>query len=82
MTVPQSVMVSVYHALNDKWAVMADLGWQDWSEFGYVQAGVETGGTTTLESRLPGHLARRLGRPISASEKWLLRAAWPLTVRP
>ena len=65
MTVPQSVMVSVYHALNDKWAVMADFGWQDWSQFGYVQAGVEAGGTTTLNLQLPGHLARRAGCPVS-----------------
>src|SRR5262245_17922807 len=29
VTVPQSVMVSAYHQLNDQWAVMADFGWQD-----------------------------------------------------
>jgi long-chain fatty acid transport protein len=49
VTVPQSVMLSAYHALNDKWAVMADVGWQQWSQFGNVQVGVEAGGTTTLQ---------------------------------
>lgn len=34
MTIPQAVMVSGYHQLNDQWAVMANIGWQDWSEFG------------------------------------------------
>src|SRR5262249_46543990 len=27
--VPQSVIVSAYHALNEQWAVMADFGWQN-----------------------------------------------------
>jgi long-chain fatty acid transport protein len=34
MTVPQAVMLSAYHQLNDRWALMGNLGWQDWSEFG------------------------------------------------
>ena len=34
LTVPQAVMVSGYHQLNDRMAVMGNLVWQDWSEFG------------------------------------------------
>lgn len=44
MTVPQSVMFGVYQELGSKWAVMADMGWQDWSHFGNVEVGVETTG--------------------------------------
>jgi len=36
MTAPDSVMVSAYHELTDKWAVMGNVGWQQWSEFGKV----------------------------------------------
>jgi long-chain fatty acid transport protein len=32
--VPQAVMVSAYHQLNERIAVMGDLVWQNWSEFG------------------------------------------------
>lgn len=71
MTVPQSAMVGVYHALNEKWALMADLGWQDWSEFGYVQAGVESGGTTTLSLNYKDTWHGALGAQYRASEKWL-----------
>jgi long-chain fatty acid transport protein len=42
MTVPQSVMVGVYQDINTNWAVMADVGWQDWSQFGEVTIGVNT----------------------------------------
>lgn len=36
ITVPQMVMFSVYHDLNEKWAIMGNLGWQDWSKFGQI----------------------------------------------
>jgi long-chain fatty acid transport protein len=34
MTIPQALMLSAYHQLTERWAVMANVGWQDWSEFG------------------------------------------------
>ncbi len=30
---PQHVTLSAYHELNTDWAIMGNLGWQDWSEF-------------------------------------------------
>jgi long-chain fatty acid transport protein len=71
VTVPQSVMVSGYHALNDNWAVMADFGWQQWSQFGYVQAGVENGGTTTLSLKYQDTWHGALGAQYHPSEKWV-----------
>ena len=41
-TVPQSVMVGIYQEINAKWAVMADVGWQDWSQFSEVTIGVDS----------------------------------------
>ena len=55
---------------------MADFGWQDWSQFGYVQAGVEDGGATTLNLNYQDTWHGALGAQYRASEKWLLRAAW------
>jgi long-chain fatty acid transport protein len=40
MTVPQTVMLSLYQGLGDQWAVMADVGWQNWAAFGTVEAQV------------------------------------------
>jgi len=48
MTVPQSVMTSFYHQLNRTWAVMGNLGWQDWSEYGKVGIRVESATPTSL----------------------------------
>ena len=72
MLVPQSVMVSAYHTLNDQWALMADFGWQDWSQFGNVQAGVETGGTTTVNLNYQDTFHGAVGAQYHASDKWLL----------
>jgi long-chain fatty acid transport protein len=70
-TVPQSVMVSAYHALNEQWALMADFGWQNWHQFGYVQAGIESGGTTTLQLNFQDTWHGALGAQFRLSEKWL-----------
>lgn len=34
MTIPQAVMASSVFQVNDEWSILANLGWQDWSEFG------------------------------------------------
>lgn len=72
MKVPQSVMVSAHHELNEQWALMADFGWQDWSQFGYVQAGVESAGTTTLNLEYKDTFHGALGAMYKASEKLVL----------
>jgi len=71
LTAPQSAMVSAYHALNNKWALMADFGWQDWSQFGRVDVGVESGGTTTLNLAYQDTFHGALGAQYRASDKWL-----------
>jgi len=42
VNVPQSVMVGFYHAFNDKFALMGDVGWQNWSDFGKVDISVNS----------------------------------------
>ena len=42
MTVPQLLMLSAFHQLNPKLAIMGNLGWQEWSEFGKISVAVAT----------------------------------------
>lgn len=42
MKVPQMVMFSFFHELNDRWAIMGDVGWQEWSRFGKVDIGLSS----------------------------------------
>jgi long-chain fatty acid transport protein len=49
MTIPQAVMFSAFHELTPKWAVMGNLGWQNWTKFGYTGLSVSnnTGATVS-----------------------------------
>lgn len=42
MTVPQTLTLSLHQQIDEHWAVLATLGWQDWSEFGEVAVEVDT----------------------------------------
>jgi long-chain fatty acid transport protein len=50
--VPQGLMASVSHEVNDRWTVLGSLGWQQWSRFGYVEVGVASDNPTTLTQDL------------------------------
>jgi long-chain fatty acid transport protein len=78
VTVPQSVMLSGYHELNAQWALMANVGWQNWSQFGKVDVGVDLANPSSLTKNLnyqdTWHGA--IGAQYRASEKWLLSAGF------
>lgn len=73
MTMPQAVMFSVYHELNDRLALLANLGWQDWSEFGKVDVSISNTNvnlTTDLDYKDTWHVA--FGAQYRVAEPWLL----------
>lgn len=78
MTVPQSLMLSGYHELNPKWALLANVGWQNWEQFGKVDVGVDSADPQSLTADLnyqdTWHGA--IGAQYRASEKWLLSAGF------
>ena len=44
-------MFSAYHEFTPTWAVMGNLGWQNWTKFGYTPISVSTNvGTGTIET--------------------------------
>ncbi len=58
-TVPQQVMGSLYTEINDRWALMGNVGWQDWSEFGEVEIGIDNAQDPTT-----------LTNPLSFDDTW------------
>ncbi|MGD9591615.1 MAG: OmpP1/FadL family transporter [Candidatus Berkiella sp.] len=42
ITVPQSVMASLFHQWDQEWAFLASFGWQDWEKFGEVDVGISS----------------------------------------
>ncbi len=73
MTIPQAVMLSGYQQLTDRWAIMGNIGWQDWSKFGKQELTLRSTTSTTflqdLEYNDTWHFA--LGSQYRFADSWL-----------
>lgn len=74
MTVPTDLMASVYHELNDSWALLGSAGWQDWSSFGRVDVGISSENspelTIDIQTKDTWHVSG--GAQHKLSPDWLL----------
>ena len=52
LTIPQMVLVSAFHQLTDTLAIMGNVGWQDWSNYGQQEITVRSSTTTTFKTDL------------------------------
>jgi long-chain fatty acid transport protein len=73
--VPQTLMGSFFTQLNDRWALLGSVGWQQWSKFGQVQLGLDdAANSTSLAKSIPfkdtWHLA--MGARYKLSQPWSL----------
>jgi long-chain fatty acid transport protein len=74
INVPQQAMLSAFHQLNDRWAVLGSLGWQQWSKFGQVDLGIDSSNPTSLttESDFKDTWHIAAGAQYRITEPWLL----------
>jgi long-chain fatty acid transport protein len=72
-TLPQQVMVSVYHEFNDKLALMANFGWQNWRAFGNIGLEVNAANTQSLtaDSHLRDTYHGAIGMQYRLAPQWL-----------
>ncbi len=75
-TMPQALMLSTYHELTDRWAIMGNLGWQDWSEFGNVGVTVasEDASSLTVDRNYKDTWHAAVGAHYLVADPWLLTA--------
>ncbi|HMK73029.1 MAG TPA: outer membrane protein transport protein [Myxococcaceae bacterium] len=74
MTVPQTVMISFFQAVGSKFALMADVGWQNWASFGTVQLGITSTPPVSLTTNI-GYVNTwhgAIGAQVQLSEPWQL----------
>lgn len=48
LEVPQTAMISGYHQFDNNWAILGNIGWQDWSEFGLVEISLRAEEATSV----------------------------------
>jgi len=73
--VPQQVMGSLFTQVDDRWALLGSVGWQQWSKFGQVTVGIDditdpTSLTTAIPFKDTWHVAA--GAQYRLSDPWLL----------
>ena len=75
MQVPQTVTLSLFQQLDQQWALLASVNWQDWSEFGEIGVEVDTAATgsrsTTVDAKYKDTYQLALGAQYQASKEWL-----------
>ena len=74
MNVPQSVMTSMVHQLDSQWAILGNLGWQQWSRFGEVEVSVNSASPSSLttQSKFKDTWHAAFGAQYRYSDPWLL----------
>ena len=55
MQVPQTVTLSLFQQLDPRWALLASVNWQDWSEFGEIAVQVDTSAAGARSSTIDAH---------------------------
>mgnify|MGYP001244485317 CR=1 FL=1 len=74
INVPQQVMGSMVHALNDKWTVLGNIGWQNWKKFGQAEVSIDSSDprsiTTNVAFKDTWHAA--IGAQYRLSAPWKL----------
>jgi long-chain fatty acid transport protein len=72
-TFPQLVRVGAYHELNNQWALLGTIGWEDWSNFDRLLVSTQAGsGAIPTEWRDTYHFSG--GVHYRPTEDWLLQA--------
>lgn len=70
MKMPQSVMLGVFHDLNDRWAILGSVGWEEWSEFGAVEISVGDTPEVTTDLQYENVYHVGIGTQYQYNSKW------------
>ena len=74
MKMPQSVMLGVFHDLNDKWAILGSVGWDEWSRFGAIEVSVDDTPDVTDDLKFNNTYHVGIGAQYQHDSKWLYSA--------
>ena len=77
ITMPQTLNVGVHHQWNDKLALLGSVGWEEFSQFGRIQVGVDdTGVGTTIEEDFRDVWSVGIGAEYKLRPDWELTAGF------
>jgi long-chain fatty acid transport protein len=78
MKVPQSVMTSVYHEVTPRVALMGNIGWQNWAQFGKVDVMLAAGDSQNLvyDCHYKDTWHGAFGAQFQVKPKWMMTAGF------
>ena len=74
MTIPQAVSLSLFHQIDEQWALLGSVGWQDWSEFGKTDIKTAQNGGGTADRNFDDTWSAGVGFHYQWSDPWKLMA--------
>jgi long-chain fatty acid transport protein len=81
ITLARFIKVSGYHELNDQWALLGTIGWEDWSEFEDVNISTD-GGSQDIPRNWDDTWKFSAGVHYRPVEKWLLQLGFAYDTSP
>lgn len=72
MSLPQAVSLSLFHQLDEKWALLGSAGWQEWSEFGKTDLKFSQLGEHQDDRDFNNTWSLGVGFHYQLSEPWIL----------
>jgi len=73
LTFPQFVRVGIYHELNEKWALLGTVAWEDWSEMDNLILSTRAGATADIPRNWDDTWHFAVGARYRIDEKWLVQ---------
>lgn len=70
---PQFIRVGIYHELNDKWALLGTVAWEDWSEMDNLILSTRAGGTADIPRNWDDTWHFAAGVRYRIDEQWLMQ---------
>jgi len=82
VTLPDSLSVSAYHALNAQWAVMADVTWTQWSRLSSLDIKLDDGSQSVAVWDYEDSTRYAIGAEYKHNSTWTLRTGVALDETP
>ena len=82
ITLPDTLSISGYHAINSKWAIMGDFTWTQWSRVKSLDIKLEDGNQSIAVWDYDDSSRYAIGTEYTHSNKWKYRAGLALDETP
>ena len=82
ITMPDTLSVSGYHAINSKWAIMGDFTWTQWSRIKTLDIKLDDGSRSVSKWNYEDSSRYAIGTEYTHSNKWKYRAGLALDQTP